>query len=402
MENGRLSSPILMKFLKVYQENPQSRVFAPLAEAYRKLGMVDNALSILNKGIRIHPEYALGYMTLASCQCDKGEFREAYKTLRPFVAANRDNVRLQDIFASICYKLGHYDEALETYKYLLFLNPQDMVAADKVKDLEEQLLARFQLPTRQGVKDQAEPASDYSEKFIAPFKINDLPVGPGKDEVDEWTQVDFVEGKEESVPIEEGESWTFQNTLDRRSSEAPAWDIEEVEEALEVEKVEVAEEVEEVEEAEEAEEVRFSITEEVDDGPPEIEEEQPVVTLTLVDLYCAQGHLDKALEVVSKILELHPGDEKALLKYNEIKSKQAGDIQEVKSSQATQNQKSTEKEEGHDDLMSHFDRVSDLDISRFKNQAHDNFEKERSKFEKNLWELHSRLVAKRELFRSGA
>ena len=44
----------------------------------------------------------------------------------------------------------------------------------------------------------------------------------------------------------------------------------------------------------------------------------PVVTHTLVDLYCGQGHLEKALEILDKILILNPYDQRTLDKKNEI------------------------------------------------------------------------------------
>jgi hypothetical protein len=46
----------------------------------------------------------------------------------------------------------------------------------------------------------------------------------------------------------------------------------------------------------------------------------PLVTHTLVDLYCGQGHIEKALEVLEKILILNPHDEKTIKKISEIKT----------------------------------------------------------------------------------
>jgi pentatricopeptide repeat protein len=34
----------------------------------------------------------------------------------------------------------------------------------------------------------------------------------------------------------------------------------------------------------------------------------PIITHTLVDLYCKQGHYRKAIEILESILELHPSD----------------------------------------------------------------------------------------------
>jgi hypothetical protein len=49
-------------------------------------------------------------------------------------------------------------------------------------------------------------------------------------------------------------------------------------------------------------------------------ETAPLVTHTLVDLYCGQGHIEKALELLEKILILNPTDQRTLDKIKEIQS----------------------------------------------------------------------------------
>ena len=48
--------------------------------------------------------------------------------------------------------------------------------------------------------------------------------------------------------------------------------------------------------------------------------DMPLVTHTLVDLYCGQGHIEKALEVLEKILLLNPHDHKTIKKIKEIQA----------------------------------------------------------------------------------
>ena len=126
--NQEYISPIIIKYQKAYETNPTSRVFAPLAESYRKVGMVEKAMSILKEGIRHNPTYVMGYMGLSFCYVDLKQFQMAYSTVRPLIGQNRDNLRLQRLFGQICMELHLYDEALETYKYLLFINPKDQQA----------------------------------------------------------------------------------------------------------------------------------------------------------------------------------------------------------------------------------------------------------------------------------
>ena len=130
------SSPLFLKYQKMYERNPRSRCFAPLAEIYRKMGMADKAVVILRDGISYHPTYLMGHLGLASCYADLGQYQLAYATLRPIVAQNRDNIRLQRLFARICQELGYGREAVETYKFLLFVNPKDQESSEALAHLE--------------------------------------------------------------------------------------------------------------------------------------------------------------------------------------------------------------------------------------------------------------------------
>ena len=95
-------SPLLIRYQKAHEENPKSRVFAPLAEAYRKLGMIDKAQEILLKGIKIHPNYSLGYLGLAHCYADLSQYKKVYETLKDFAKNDRDNKTAVSTFDLIC------------------------------------------------------------------------------------------------------------------------------------------------------------------------------------------------------------------------------------------------------------------------------------------------------------
>ena len=90
-------SSLLTKYAYLYEKNPKSRVFAPLAETYRKLGMLDEAMRILREGIKNHPSYTLGYIVLAHCYYDIQNYELAYNTIRPFTAKNLENLTMQKL-----------------------------------------------------------------------------------------------------------------------------------------------------------------------------------------------------------------------------------------------------------------------------------------------------------------
>jgi tetratricopeptide (TPR) repeat protein len=266
MSEKKTKSSLLAKYLNLYERDSSSRVFAPLAQSYRKLGMLDEAFKVLKEGISKHPTYALGYVILGNCYYDKEDYDSCYQTLRPFVADNRDNLILLKIFANCCVKIGNLQEALESYKYLLLSNPRDIEAQEKIKLLEDDLC----------IEEETVHLPKYDNDFSS--------------DEDDWVHVSFSEEKAES---EQDSEWAL----------------------LESKK----------------------------------EEEDPVVTLTLVDLYLAQGHLDKAEDLLDKFEQLHPNSTDIKLKRKHI--------YKIKEDSASPGERGpTSEEESHDRLLNIIDK----------------------------------------------
>lgn len=288
-------SSLLSKYSLLYEKNPRSRVFAPLAETYRKLGMLDEAMQILKDGIRNHPSYTLGYIVLANCYFDVQNFELAYNTIRPFVAKNLENITLQKLFAKTCINLGHLEEALQTFKYLLLLNPRDSYVADQVKILEDDLLI-----------DQEEEPSERVLSETADFSEDD------------WVQVNF-NNKEPEEKVEESLSdWTMndQSPLDKFKSEIAQDKIK-----LAEHKLDDSFYFEDFDNH--SEDVISNLDRETGKSS---DSNSPIITHTLVDLYSSQGHTEKAIQILENILELHPSDKASIDKLANLKGSKVEDF----------------------------------------------------------------------------
>jgi predicted regulator of Ras-like GTPase activity (Roadblock/LC7/MglB family) len=62
----------IAKCNKILTENPNSQIFAALAEAYRKKGEVDKAFRICQTGLKVHPKYGSAHFVMAKINMDKG------------------------------------------------------------------------------------------------------------------------------------------------------------------------------------------------------------------------------------------------------------------------------------------------------------------------------------------
>ncbi|MBI4925729.1 MAG: hypothetical protein HY843_07375 [Bdellovibrio sp.] len=133
--------PLLISYLKKYQQDPTSRVFAPLAEAYRKMGFVDDAIEIAREGLLINPSFISGKVALARAYCDKKLFSEVIQTLVPVIRDIPDNLIAQRLLADSFLMLNRVSEALNCYKTLLYFNPLDTETAKLVYELETRVYA---------------------------------------------------------------------------------------------------------------------------------------------------------------------------------------------------------------------------------------------------------------------
>lgn len=282
-KNTPKKSSLLAKYTLQYKKKPKSRVFAPLAETYRKLGMYDEALKILREGMKQHPAYTMGYIVLSHVYYDLQNYELAYNTIRPFVTDNLENITLQKLFAKICINLGYLEEALQTFKYLLLINPRDQYVSEQVKLLEDDLLV---------AEDQIEE-NNFLEKRMSNFDINE----------DDWVQVDFGKGRREADQ-DEIEDWS----VEKNETPLDQFKKDLIENNLEVSETDLEDNY-----------FHEDYDNEEDNSKDEKVQSDPIITHTLVELYCKQGHYDKALEILESILELHPEDVPTLNRADEIR-----------------------------------------------------------------------------------
>jgi len=332
LSEGSLS-PIIVKYEKLLEDDPRSRSFAPLAEAYRQVGLIDKAFDVLKKGLRYNPDYLLGYLTLALCYFDKKEYGLAYTTLKPLISQNRDNLKLQKVFAECAKKTNNLEEALDSYKYLLFLNPKDRDIANQVSLLEEEL----------------HEEAVYSRQEATTFNVDQLEVNPADDkEIDNWVQVDLANKQLESED-EEVDDWSVGKPEEGHELQFDReGDIGNQDEIIYDQEHEYSQELSEIAPLEQNGDDNLIAFERK--PIEELEKEiTPVITHTLVDIYLKQGHYQKAKEILEQILEVGPKSEDALKKMSEIEAL-------LQNSNETQEPSEGNQDEGRDDLMAAFDK----------------------------------------------
>lgn len=158
--------PYFREYLRRFKEDPTSRVFAPLAEAYRRLGRVEEAIEVVLQGLEHHPDFHGGRVTLAKCYLDLKKFADARTALERVVQFAPENLLAQRLLGDVFVALGERNRALHAYKMALLLSPNDVNLSEKVRLLERGEMATVAENNSQANETENLESGDRPEDFF--------------------------------------------------------------------------------------------------------------------------------------------------------------------------------------------------------------------------------------------
>ncbi len=123
----------ISKCNKILGENPNSQIFAALAEAYRKKGDIDKAFRVCQSGLKIHPNYGSAHLVMAKINLDKGMFDWAEMEVMKAVESDGSSHATELLLSEIYIQKGELEKAI---RILGKLNSQDASNQHVVKLLE--------------------------------------------------------------------------------------------------------------------------------------------------------------------------------------------------------------------------------------------------------------------------
>jgi tetratricopeptide (TPR) repeat protein len=124
------------KLREKVDKDPNSKLFVPLAEEYRKEGMLDEAVDVLLKGIEAQPGYMSARVSLGKIYLEKGMPKEAREEFESVVRSIPDNLYAQKKLAEIYRNTGQRELAIQSYRTVLRLNAMDEEAMEVLRTLE--------------------------------------------------------------------------------------------------------------------------------------------------------------------------------------------------------------------------------------------------------------------------
>ena len=120
-----MSDQDIQKYEQMLVEDPQSRAFAPLAEAYRKVGKLDDAIRVAETGLEIHPGYTGGLVVLGRAHFEKKELDKATEILEKAVSENPESYLGQKFLGKALMDKGEIQKALRALEAANMLSPDD-------------------------------------------------------------------------------------------------------------------------------------------------------------------------------------------------------------------------------------------------------------------------------------
>lgn len=100
------------KFEELLKKDPQAYSFAPLADLYRDLGLLEDALQTARRGCALHPDFAAGQMALARAALESSLKDEAKGALESVVRITPENLEAERLLADLYAADGDQAAAL--------------------------------------------------------------------------------------------------------------------------------------------------------------------------------------------------------------------------------------------------------------------------------------------------
>lgn len=287
--------------------DPKSRVFAQLADAYRKCGMFDEAIDTAKKGLEIHPKYAVAHLILGRCYMAKKMYALAREEFELTVRNDPQNLVGFRLLAETYERQNMYPEAAKYYQMVLDLDPTNIDIAEKVENLKGAIRPEpaFQQPEPEPTaapEPAARPVPEPAEPAPAPEATADPKSGTIAEQAPEAPSM----------------------TAPSPAIEEPGPDIlQGLQQALEIETAQPTEAA--LPSGQELPQIP-------DEKPPvqggtAVADEQPAgATATLAELYASQGHFEKAVEAYRQLVANEPENQAHKQRMDELLAKLYPDL----------------------------------------------------------------------------
>ena len=112
-------------YIETIARNPLSTAFVSLAEAYRQMGLLDDALEVAERGVAALPEFPSGFIVLGRILGQRGSFEAANQAFAKAVQLDPSSLPALKGWAKVLGLMGQHDRARQVLERAASLHPQD-------------------------------------------------------------------------------------------------------------------------------------------------------------------------------------------------------------------------------------------------------------------------------------
>ncbi|BCG47838.1 TPR repeat protein [Citrifermentans bremense] len=248
--------------------------FAPLSELYRKLGLLDDAIMVAEKGCAAHPELPAGFLALGAACYAKGLTGQARSAMERAVALQPNHLEALKLLGQLYVEQNEIVLARKVLEQVLAQDPDDLESSlllNSVALLPDQTEPEELLEDLEVIEELDEVVEELEPLEPDTFEPGVAPLGPAVQPIQPAAPA-------AAAPAQEDDIWAIE-------------DLEEVED-------------EPVPRSSEA-------------ATPD-----PLTTATLAELYVSQGFIDKAQGIYRELIAAHPANSQYRLRLAELQEMQ--------------------------------------------------------------------------------
>lgn len=133
-------SPRIIELQEKFEDNPR-RYFASLANEYRKAGDLQRAISICRIYLEKQPGHTAGHVVLGQALYGTGKFDEAAESFRTVLALDPENLIALRCLGDIAQADGDLEAAHVNFRQVLTADPRDHDTSGRLKAVEQAIKA---------------------------------------------------------------------------------------------------------------------------------------------------------------------------------------------------------------------------------------------------------------------
>lgn len=111
------------KCQRILETDPNSQIFAALAEALRRKGELDKAFRVCQGGLRLHPNYGSAHIVMAKINLDRGLYDWAEAEVKRAIEIEGNNRTIELLLAEIYIYKGEFANAVKLLRKLSQADP---------------------------------------------------------------------------------------------------------------------------------------------------------------------------------------------------------------------------------------------------------------------------------------